>query len=72
MNIWRNLATTDIQRLYKNPKYPDNPDEQRTLSTFDYNNIGNYYGGRISALYQVQQGSVVRSPFSLNGGIVSI
>ena len=55
MNIWRNLATTDIQQLYNDPKYPGNPDEQRILSTFDYKNMGNYYGGRLSAVYQVEQ-----------------
>ncbi|CAB4024376.1 Hypothetical predicted protein, partial [Paramuricea clavata] len=55
VNIWRDLATTDIQQLYNDPKYPGNPDEQRILSTFDYKNMGNYYGGRLSAVYQPLQ-----------------
>ena len=53
MDIWRNLPSSDIQRLYKARNYPDNPNQQKTLSTFDYKGLGDIYGARLSAVYQV-------------------
>ncbi|XP_028401385.1 uncharacterized protein LOC114524491 isoform X2 [Dendronephthya gigantea] len=52
MDVWRNVPTRDIQRLYDDQRYPNSPDEERRLSTFDIKNFGNYYGGRLSAVYQ--------------------
>ena len=53
MEIWHNIGTKYIQKLYDDPRYPNNPDEERILDTFDYNKLGSKYGSRLSALYQV-------------------
>ena len=52
-DIWYNIPTKDIQQLYNDPRYPDHPDHSAKLGTFDYKRIGDGYGSRLSAVYQV-------------------
>ena len=69
IDIWRNIPTRDIRRLYDDRRYPDSPDEERMLTTFDMKNFGNYYGGRLSAMYQVHH--VITSPQMIGTGVRS-
>lgn len=55
LDIWYNIPTKYIQRLYNDTRYPENPDLTSKLGTFDYLNRGDEYGGRLSAVYQVSR-----------------
>lgn len=53
LDIWYNIESEDIDKLYDDPRYSENPDDTRELPTFDYRRFGNKYGARLSAVYQV-------------------
>ena len=53
LDIWYNIKSEDIDKLYDDPRYSENPDYTLELSTFDYRRFGNKYGARLSAVYQV-------------------
>jgi hypothetical protein len=55
LSIWYNIPTKDIQQLYNDPRYPENPDHTSKLETFDYSRIGDEYGSHLSAVYQVSR-----------------
>jgi hypothetical protein len=55
MKIWFNITENSLDKLYNDPRYPDNPDNVTILSSFDTGqNKGDYYGCKLSALYQVR------------------
>jgi hypothetical protein len=53
LDIWYHIPSKDIGKLYKDPRYPDNPDHTTQLSTFDCKELGKMYGSRLSAVYEV-------------------
>jgi hypothetical protein len=56
MKIWYDIQENDVKRLYNDPRYPDNPDKVKILSSFHTGrqNIADNYGSILSALYQVR------------------
>ncbi|MHC4537729.1 MAG: hypothetical protein ACYS6K_27675, partial [Planctomycetota bacterium] len=47
-DLWWNIAGTPIENLYNDPRFPANPDETRSLTSFDSGTgLGNDYGGMI-------------------------
>ena len=53
LDIWYNIKSKHIEKLYDDPRYPENPDYTLELSTFDYYRLSNQYGSRLSAVYEV-------------------
>jgi hypothetical protein len=48
MERWENIATTDINTLKNNPRFPNNPDVTETVTSFSWNGADiDDYGGRI-------------------------
>ena len=53
-DIWENIPGTSLKLLFKDKRYPDNPDKTQTLPSFATPpNIGDNYGARVTAYYQV-------------------
>ena len=53
LDVWYNIPTKDIEELYNDHRYPEDPDLTSKLSTFDFKKIGDQYGSRLSAVYMV-------------------
>ena len=52
MKIWYDIEENDVKRLYNDPRYPDNPDKVKILSSFHTGqNIADNYGSILSPLY---------------------
>ena len=53
-DIWENIPGTSLKLLFKDKRYPDNPDKTQALPSFTTPpNRGDNYGGRVTAYYQV-------------------
>ena len=54
MDIWENIPGMYLEQLFKDKRYPDNPDKSQTLPSFSTPpNRGDNYGARVTAYYQV-------------------
>ena len=52
--VWENIGGTILKNLFKDPRYPDNPDKAQTLPSFSTPpNRGDNYGARVTGYYQV-------------------
>ena len=54
LDVWNDISTSHIEKLYNDPRYPEHPTYTGQLSTYDYNGIGTKYGSRLSAVYEVK------------------
>ena len=52
--IWENIGGLTLDVLFKDPRYPNNPDRIQTLSSFDTPvNRADNYGARVITYYLV-------------------
>ena len=59
MKIWFNVTHGSVDNLYRDPRYPDNPDNVKILSSFDTGQkLADNYGCKLSALYKVKRHSI--------------
>lgn len=53
-DIWENIPGNDLKLLFKDKRYPDNPDKTQALPSFSTpQNRGDNYGARVTGYYQV-------------------
>lgn len=54
MKIWQRIMGHKIEKLYSDPRYPNNPDNTTILTSFDTGrHLGDNYGCTLSAFYKV-------------------